>query len=209
MLFDFDGVITTDAYGSLTTVRSLAAAAGLSEAAVAAALAPFMPGLILGRESHASIWSGFVARLGTPIEASWLHAAFDATPINAPMLDLARRLATRCRVGIVTDNTADRMARLTGRHALDALFDPIVVSASVGHRKTEPAIFEAALCALRVAPCDTVFIDNTPANLAVPAALGMHALHFDDAANDVAGLEATLRERFGLDVSNAGSVAQA
>lgn len=200
VLFDFDGVLTTDAYGSLSTFRALAAATGIDARRLASAMAPFMHDLILGRTTHAAIWPAFVARLGAPIDASLLHAAFDATPMNAPMLDLARRVTTRCRVGIVTDNMADRMAHLVARHGLAARFDPIVVSAALGCRKDGPAIFEVALRPLGVPPWQALFIDNTPANLVAPAALGMHVLHHDDAVNDVPGLEALLRERHGIDV---------
>ena len=43
-----------------------------------------------------------------------------------------------------------------------------------------------------------VFIDNSQANLTAPRALGINAIHFDDATNDVAALRLCLREGYGL-----------
>jgi putative hydrolase of the HAD superfamily len=198
VLFDFDGVLTTHPSGSFTTVRHLAAATGLPESQVWGALAPYNDDLLLGRTTHAAIWPDLCARLGRDVPFDALLAAFDATPMNAAMLALAARLRARCAVGIVTDNKRDRVERLVARHRLDALFAPIVVSADCGSSKAHAAIFELALRRLDVAPAQAVFIDNTPRNLVAPEALGLRTLHFDDTRNDVAGLAATLRSRFGL-----------
>lgn len=201
VLFDLDGVLTTDATGSLTTLRALHAATGIDQAALWSAFAPFNEALLLGRTTHAAVWPAVCAHLGRALPFELLDAAFRATPMNAPMLDLARRLRTHVRVGIVTDNKRDRVDRLVELHTLDRIFDPIVVSADVGSGKDGPAIFAHALHALGTPAASNVFIDNSPRNLHAPAALGLHALHFDDARNDVAGLAARLRDGFALPVA--------
>lgn len=198
VLFDLDGVLTTDASGSLTTLRHLHRATGIDEAALWDAFAPFNADLLLGRTTHAAAWPSICARLGRVLPYGLLDAAFRSTPMNAPMLDLARRLRRTVRTGIVTDNKRDRVDRLVALHSLDDGFDPIVVSADVGRGKDAPAIFEHALHRLGIPAASSVFVDNTPRNLDAPAALGLHVVHFDDARNDVAGLAALLRERFGL-----------
>ncbi|WP_205289330.1 HAD-IA family hydrolase [Lysobacter sp. TY2-98] len=199
MLFDFDGVLTTHPTGSFTTVGYMAQALELSESVIREAFAPFNEGLLTGHTTYAAIWPAFCARLGRDVHMSVLHAAFDATPMNHPMFALARQLATRLRVGIVTDNWRERIDHLAAAWNLAALFDPIVVSASVGSGKHDARIFEFALQQLAAAPAEVVFIDNSPRNLHASAMLGMHAIHFDDALNDVDALAATLRTRFGLD----------
>ena len=199
VLFDFDGVLTTDPSGSFTTIAHLARVTGLADARLWSGFAPFNDDLLMGRTTHAAIWPEVCERLGVQLDFELLDAAFDATPMNHAMLDAARRLRGSHAVGIVTDNKRDRVDRLAALHALDAVFDPIVVSADRGSGKTGAAIFRHALDRLGVHPHETVFIDNTPRNLVAPAALGMHAIHFDDARNDVAGLVDTLRERFGLE----------
>jgi putative hydrolase of the HAD superfamily len=114
------------------------------------------------------------------------------------MLDLARALARDVATGIVTDNKRDRIDSLVARHRLDALFDPIVVSADCGSGKSGIAIFEHALRRLGMAAREVVFVDNSARNLVAAREVGIHGVHFDDARNDVPALAALLRERFGL-----------
>jgi putative hydrolase of the HAD superfamily len=85
------------------------------------------------------------------------------------------------------------MDRLRRFASLDAVFDPIVVSAEVGAGKAGTLIFERALQSVGIAPGESVFIDNSQDNLAAPRRLGMHAIHFDDEANDVAALAGALQ----------------
>lgn len=199
VLFDFDGVLTTDPSGSHTTVAALARTTGLSRELVWRALAPFNDDLLHGRTTHAAIWPAFCTAVGEAVPFEQLLAAFASTPVDGNMLDLARRLRRHCRVGIVTDNKADRIAHVVAQHGLGAVFDPIVVSADCGCTKDGPAIFRHALTHLGTTPASTLFIDNSARNLVAPQALGMHTLHFDDATRDVDGLASTLRTRFGLD----------
>lgn len=199
VLFDFDGVLTTDPSGSATTVRHLAQATGLQADRVWNAFAPFNADLLFGRTTHIDVWTAICATLGHDIDIALLHNAFDGTPMNTAMLDLAARLRAGHAAGIVTDNKRDRIDRLVARHALDSLFDPIVVSADCGSGKEDAAIFRHTLDLLGLPPQETVFIDNSARNLVAAGALGMHTVHFDDARNDVPGLAETLRLRFGID----------
>lgn len=198
VLFDFDGVLTTDPSGSFTTVRHVALATGLPEQDVWEALAPYNEDLLLGRTTHAAVWPAVCARLGRELPLDLLTQAFDATPMNRAMLDLAASLRPKFSLGIVTDNKRDRIERLAALHALDALFSPIVVSADCGSGKSDRAIFDVALRGLGLPPTAVMFIDNTRRNLVAAEAIGMHTLHFDDARNDVPALAATLRMRFGI-----------
>ena len=60
---------------------------------------------------------------------------------------------------------------------LDGLFNCIIISEAVKHRKPDVKIFEAALKALMVSPEDAVFVGDSWANDIVPAAsLGMRAV---------------------------------
>jgi putative hydrolase of the HAD superfamily len=202
VLFDFDGVLTTDPSGSYTTIAQLARRTGLEPDRLWAAFAPFNDDLLHGRTTHAAVWPSMCARLGFDLPVALLDDAFDATPMNNPMLALAANLRATHAVGIVTDNKRDRMDRLVALHALDTLLDPIVVSADCGSGKDTPAIFRRALDLLGIAAAETVFIDNTPRNLLAARALGMHGIHFDHARNDVGELVATLRAQFAVEASN-------
>ena len=198
VFFDYDGVLTADRTGSTTTCRYISQQTGIALERVSAAFAPHNEMLTLGRVSHDEVWPSICDVLGLDLPLSMLQDAFDSTPINAAMFELATRLGRECRVGIITDNKADRMRRLRAVQALDGLFDPIVVSAEIGMSKSSPALFEHALAKIGLAAARTVFIDNDRRNVAVAASAGLHAIHFDDGVNDVGNLAARLCRDYGF-----------
>lgn len=59
-------------------------------------------------------------------------------------------------------------------------FDSILISGDVGMNKPDIRIFELLLDRAGLDPRETVYVDDTPANVAVATDLGMHALHFAD-----------------------------
>lgn len=197
VFFDYDGVLTTDPTGSVTTCGYLSQASGLPFDVLAQAFRPHNAALSTGRCTHAEVWPAICAQLPRPLPIEWLRAAFESTPLNAAMMALARGLK-QCGlvVGIITDNKQDRIDHLVRHQGLAALFDPIVVSAAVGSTKEGAAIFEHALQRAGLPAAQCLFIDNSPANLVAAARLGMHSEHFDDARADVAGLADLLRSRY-------------
>jgi len=66
------------------------------------------------------------------------------------------------------------------RDRIDAVFDPVVISAEVGMRKPNADIFAHALDLLGVRPERVVFVDDAEPNTDAAARLGMHTvLHTD------------------------------
>lgn len=198
VFFDYDGVLTTDATGSTSTCRHLSATCGAPLDRVRSAFARHNRALTLGTLTHESVWAEICAAIGQALPLQVLTDAFDSTPANRPMFDLAHRLRPACRVAIITDNKRDRMRRLKAVQHLDELFDPIVVSAEEGLSKSSGGLFERALSSAGVQPARSVFIDNDHENVAVAAACGIHAIHFDHARNDVDALAMRLRREFDL-----------
>ena len=198
VFFDYDGVLTTDKTGSLTTCRYLSRRTGIDVATLSEVLRPYNEDLTLGRLSHADVWPEVCKALGQSVSLELLPLAFESTPANGPMFSLARELKQSCCVGIITDNKKDRIDYLRKAQQLDSVFEPIVVSAEFGCTKQGSTLFEAALARIGVEAGQVVFIDNSQANLTAPRALGINAIHFDDATNDVAALRLCLREGYGL-----------
>jgi putative hydrolase of the HAD superfamily len=198
VFFDYDGVLTLDATGSLTTHRYISERTRIPFEQVERAFRPHNHALNLGRTTYAEVWPAVCSILGRTIPADLLRGAFESTSVNPKMFALVRQLNIGCATGIITDNKRERIDHLRGYQHLDELFAPIVVSAEVGCTKDHPAIFEYALEQSRVAPEESIFIDNTSENLLVAAALGMNVIHFDDAKNDVAQLTQQLQATYGL-----------
>ena len=198
ILFDFDGVLTTDKTGSVSTLRSLSQQTGLGEDQLWEAFAPFNEHLLSGRTTHGVVWAEICDRLGQYLDPAMLTCAFDSTPIRHDMLCFAAGLRRHYSTGVITDNKADRMQRIIELHSLASIFNVILVSAEHGSGKEQPSIFESAVESLCVAPHECVFVDNSRRNLMAPAALGMHTLYFNDATDTAQSLAEVLSERYGI-----------
>jgi len=194
VFFDYDGVLTTDKTGSLTTTRYLSKATGIELSAVKAAFSRHNTDLTLGRTTHARVWHDICDALGQKVDIRLLFEAFESTPMNTGMFSLARELKKKHLVGIITDNKKDRIEHLKRHQMLESLFSPIVVSAEIGADKKSDEVFLHALRVAGVSAKETVFIDNSEDNLVAPGALGFKTFFHDDEKNDIAALSAALRE---------------
>lgn len=81
-----------------------------------------------------------------------------------------------------------------------AHFDDVVISAEVGLRKPDPAIFHLAAERLAVPVDACVFVDDLDVNVEVARSLGMVGIHHDGEEDRVL---ADLSAAFGVDVSDA------
>lgn len=81
------------------------------------------------------------------------------------------------RIGLVTNNVAEWQPFWLPRLPLD-LFEIMIDSADVGHRKPEPEIYELAMQRLGISdPSTVLFIDDFEWNVAAAIATGMVGLH--------------------------------
>ena len=202
VFFDYDGVLTTDKTGSLTTTRYLSRATGIALPQIKAVFSRHNNELTLGKVTHAQIWEKVCAELGEAISIGLLYSAFESTPLNAGMFSLVRGLKRSHSVGIITDNKKDRIDYLKKHQSLEALFNPIVVSAELGVDKGSTEIFSHALQCVDVQPGEAVFIDNNHDNLAAPNSLGINTNFHDDKRNDIEALVRKLKS-FGVSAGDA------
>lgn len=194
VLFDFDGVLTTDKTGSVTTARFLTEQTGLPHEQVKTIFRKHYFGTLRGEATQREVWAAFCAETGASSEPYLLDDAARATPMDAQMLDLARKLHIKYKTGIVTDNPSERIAVAAEHFALCEIFDTIAVSGDIRSRKNEPMIFEAAFSALGVKAEECIFIDNTASNLTVPGRMGVKTILFDDEVRNMNALRNALDE---------------
>jgi HAD superfamily hydrolase (TIGR01509 family) len=100
-----------------------------------------------------------------------------AEPEMTPALAALRQRGLR--LGCVSNAfmPAAVLARILDERGLGDHCELVVSSCEVGYRKPHPAIYEAALASLRLAPAETVFVgDRVVADVAGPAALGMRTV---------------------------------
>jgi haloacid dehalogenase superfamily, subfamily IA, variant 3 with third motif having DD or ED len=193
VLFDFDGVLTTHEYGSQSICSYVCEAAGVDRNVFEREYRRYNAKLLTGELTHEEIWGDVCGAVGESIDISVLYDSFVNTPINAGMLELAFKLKRKnLKIGMVTDNKADRIRSIVEHHNWNSFFDGIAVSADVGSGKRQEEIFHKIFQMLDVRPEECVFIDNNIENLAVPQRLGVSVIFFDFNANDVAELEKNL-----------------
>ena len=188
VFFDFDGVLTRDRTGTLTTCRYLAEATGIPFDDLRAAFEPHRAALARGQATRDATWPRVCEAVGRDIPRELLVRAFESTPLDAAMFAFANSLGRHGKVGIITDNPKDRMDVVRKTLWLDRVFDPIVVSAEEGRAKDDPVIFRQALVRAAVTAGEAAFIDNVEANVEVARGIGMHGLFFDDERRDMAKL---------------------
>lgn len=188
VFFDFDGVLTRDRTGTLTTCRYLAEATGIALEDLRAAFEPHRAALARGLTTRDATWPRVCEAVGRDMPRELLVRAFESTALDSAMFAFANSLGRRGKVGIVTDNPKDRMDVVRRTLWLDRIFAPIVVSAEEGCAKDDPVIFERALAKAGVAAAQAAFIDNVEENVAVARSVGMHAIFFDDERRDLAAL---------------------
>lgn len=196
IFFDLDGVLTTDAKGSLTLSKNLCEAkAGLVVDDVLKSFRRDIERLTSGQCSLQSVIERVCTEFAIPFSQELLVAVASKTPWNKPMVELAHSLMSAYVVGMITDNAKERMDMLSRMPEL-AGFNPVIVSAIERASKSDgsTAIYDRALERARCVAAEALFVDNQQRNLVTPAKMGMHTYFHDDARNDMEALHAAFRK---------------
>jgi 2-haloacid dehalogenase len=82
------------------------------------------------------------------------------------------------RLCALTNFSTETFPIARARHAFLDWFEDVVVSGEHGVAKPDPRIYRIAIERCRLAPAQTVFVDDSEANVAAGRAAGLHALHF-------------------------------
>jgi putative hydrolase of the HAD superfamily len=144
-----------------------------------------------GRLDAAAYLAGFGERLGYPITLQqWLENRKSATTQMPEILAIMAEL--RCGIAVLTNN------HTLVRDHLDFLFPEVFalcgeksyVSAQFGAAKPAPDVYLKCLAAAGAAPAETLFIDDSKANVAGAVAAGLAAHVFTGAAALRAELQA-------------------
>jgi putative hydrolase of the HAD superfamily len=107
------------------------------------------------------------------------------------------RIATQFKLGLISNGTAATQRAKLEALAVNALFDPIVISEEVGLRKPDVRIFELAMANWHVAPDSVLFVGDDPvSDIGGATAAGMRVLRVghEDGIPSILSLEAWLGE---------------
>ncbi len=153
-------------------------------------------GLSGGTIPFRRVWERVCSELKIPSSEDFMLRVLRTAPWNEEMFGLVLELKTSYRIGMITDNSVERLQVLSNDRQLDALFDPVIISAAEKASKSDGStmIFDIALERAGAKADESVFIDNQQRNLTTPEKMGMKTYFFDHAKKDVAALREALRE---------------
>ena len=88
------------------------------------------------------------------------------------------RLATKCRLALLSNTDPIHVAHFEATYPFVHLFPVRVYSCRVGSSKPSPEIYHYTLREVAAMPEQTMFIDDVQENVTAAASLGIHAFHF-------------------------------
>lgn len=94
---------------------------------------------------------------------------------------LFKRLATKCRLALLSNTDPIHVAHFEATYPFVRLFPVRVYSCRVGSSKPSPAIYHHALREVGAVPEESMFIDDLHENALAAASLGINAFHFTSA----------------------------
>jgi putative hydrolase of the HAD superfamily len=203
VICDFGGVLTSPLVGSFMKFQEHSGVSLEELGAAMARLAEESDGqhplfaLEKGELSEAEFLRRLEDALGGDVSLEGFgERYFEHLHPNEEMIEEMRRLRERgLRMALLTNNVREWeplwRAKLPD---IDEIFEVVVDSAFVGMRKPEPGIYELTVERLGdgVAAADCLFVDDIEANCEMATELGMTAVHFRDAAQAIAEIEAAL-----------------
>lgn len=180
ILFDFDGVLTTDATGSQSICNYICKKTGLDIEKFEKEYYKYNDDLLYGEINHEEIWEKLCKGLNTKIDINTLYESFINTPIDNKMIAFIDELKEQnYKIGMVTDNKKDRIDDIVKYYDWNKIFDSITISAEVGSGKDCNEIFVKTIDCLNVNAVECVFIDNQEKNLIIPKSMGMNVIYFN------------------------------
>lgn len=168
VMFDLDGVLCT--FNTHVRAEYLARLTGSTPEDIYAAIwgSGFDAQADAGEIDPSAYLHGYGERIGYPITLrEWLDARKFSMKPNTEVLDLVKRIRDRTHLAVLTNNTA-----LVADN-IDYLFPELVplfgtrIFCSASLEATKPSVecYWRCLAALDVSPADSLFVDDSPANV--------------------------------------------
>jgi len=179
VIFDFGNVIY--GFDNLRILAGLSKLCGRSVGELATLLgeSTLSPDYESGRLDSSEFLGGVSRLCGYSFEEdAFVHAFTDIfTPIEST-LDLIRRLASRYRLGLLSNTNPWHFERVIRPCEVFPLFHAVTLSHEVKAMKPDPRIYEDALAKLGLAAGECVFIDDRPEFAEAATRLGMHGITY-------------------------------
>jgi len=194
ILFDFDGVVTTDKDDKGGMFRIFKRETGLPEKVLLEKIQKHISApLYYGKVKFKTCWKALCKELG--VSEDLVKEYIGKTPIDKKIVNLAKKLKKEgYTTGILTTNSSYRMKKITKHFKLKKAFQEIFVSADFGLTKWEKKFFTQVVKRLKVSPEEIVFIDNSARNLIEPKKMGMKTIFYTYSGSSCRKLIAELKK---------------
>jgi epoxide hydrolase-like predicted phosphatase len=118
---------------------------------------------------------------------------FEALSPNPPMIELMRELKEAgYRMAMLTNNVREWEPLWRSMLPVDEIFETVVDSAFVGHRKPESRIYAITLERIEMKPEQCLFVDDVQVNCEGAFRAGIRAVHFQGNDQAIAEIRAEL-----------------
>ena len=184
IFFDFDGVLTTDKTGAETHSKYFSQKIGVNAQELLSKVKQYDGEIDAGKISIKDVWESICKEAKIEFNPNWLKEAFISTPIDERMLEYARQLKNKYSVGIITDNSTERMNVIMEQNKGFNIFDTIIISEDVKCTKEGTEIFEITTQRANVNAEECIFIDNKQKNVDTAKKVGFIGVYFDDKKRD-------------------------
>lgn len=184
IFFDFDGVLTTDKTGSHTNCKYFSLKIEVDAQELLSKVKQFDEEIDAGKISEKDVWESICKEAEVEFSPNWLQEAFINTPIDEVMLEYARQLKNKFSVGIITDNSTERMNIIIEQNQGFNIFDTIIISEDVKCTKKGTEIFKVTTQRANVNAKECIFIDNKQKNVDSAKNAGFIGVYFDDEKRD-------------------------
>jgi putative hydrolase of the HAD superfamily len=205
VISDFGGVLTSPLAGSFAAYHEQSGIPledlGAAMAALTAArgINPLFE-LETGRLTEAEFLRALSGELSRRLSGTVAMEGFGERFVgnlepNLRLIEYLRSLRGRgYKLAICTNNVREWAPLWRAMLPVEEIFEVVVDSAFVGHRKPEPEIFELTLSELAVPAEAALFIDDVAENCEGARALGMTAVWFQSNEQAIAEAEAALQD---------------
>ncbi|MDP4144963.1 MAG: NIF family HAD-type phosphatase [Bacillota bacterium] len=195
ILFDFDGVLTTDATDLQSICNYICKKTGLDKEIFEKEYSKYDDDLLYGKITHEDIWRNLCKEVDNKMDINILYESFLNTPIDSEMITLVNKLKRQnYKIGIITNNKKDRVDDIVKYYDWNKIFDTISISSEIGSGKNYDEIFIKTIDCLNVNANECVFIDNQKKNLIIPKKMGMNVIYFDHLKRDYEELIKQLKD---------------
>ena len=180
--FDWGGIFTEGTFDS-DAVKNLVQVAGTDAELVHAAYFPLMEEFEVGAFDLGGFIDRFVERTGSRVDEELLASTFLKSGIQrTQMFEILAGIPDSYRVGMLSNNVPALCDKVRNDLRMERI-EKFVFSNEIGVRKPDPAAFAALEAAMELPPRETVFIDDSAANIDAARELGFQGILLDNMAH--------------------------